>query len=118
MTTRRTFLTTSLATGAAVAMPMSVSRSAHAAGTDGFRVGLIGCGGRGCGAAVNAMNAGADVKVVALGDLFEDQLKKGYENLRQANAAQVQVDESHRFYGFDAYRKVIESDVNVVAITW
>ncbi len=58
MTTRRTFLKTSLAAGAALTMPLTLSRSAHAAGTDGFRVGLVGCGGRGSGAAVNAMNAG------------------------------------------------------------
>ncbi len=116
MTTRRTFLQQSLVTGAALAMPLSIARSAHAAGADGFRVGLIGCGGRGCGAAVNAMNAGADVKIVALADMFEDRLHKGYEALKQANNDQVLVDDDHKFFGFDAYKKVIESDVDVVVI--
>ncbi len=116
MTTRRNFLKASLATGAALTIPLSLARSAHAAGTDGFRVGLIGCGGRGCGAAVNAMNAGDDVKVVAMADLFEDRLKKGHQSLKQAKEAQVQVDDDHLFFGFDAYQRVLESDINVVLI--
>jgi len=116
MTTRRNFLKASLATGAALAAPLGIARSAHAAGVDGFRVGLIGCGGRGCGAAVNATNAGHDVKVVAMADLFEDQLNKGYANLKRANESQVQVGSEHRFFGFDAYKKLLESDINVVVI--
>ncbi len=116
MTTRRSFLKTSLATGAALSLPLSLARSAHAAGTDGFRAGLIGCGGRGCGAAVNAMNAGPDVKIVAMADLFDDRLQHGYQSLQDANAAQLQVDDDHKFAGFDAYQKVIDSDVDVVII--
>ncbi len=116
MNSRRSFLKTSLATGAALTMPLSIARSAHAAGADGFRVGLIGCGGRGCGAAVNAMNAGTDVKIVALADLFEDRLKRGHQSIKNINAEQVQVNEDCMFFGFDAYQKVIDSDVDVVLI--
>ena len=67
------------AAGAAVA-PLAVDRSAHAAGSDVLKVGLIGCGGRGSGAAVNAMNAGKDVRLVAMGDVFADkaQAARGY----------------------------------------
>ena len=116
MTTRRNFLKTSLAAGAALTMPLSLARSAHAGGTDGFRVGLIGCGGRGSGAAANAMNAGDDVKLVAMADLFEDRLVPARARLKELSPNQVQVDDDHLFLGFDAYQKVIESDVDVVLL--
>jgi len=116
MTTRRTFLKTSLAAGAALTTPLSLTRSAHAAGADGFRVGLIGCGGRGSGAAANAMNAGEDVKLVAMADLFEDRLAPARARLKELSPNQVQVDDDHLFHGFDAYKKVLESDVDVVLI--
>ncbi|NLX54257.1 MAG: Gfo/Idh/MocA family oxidoreductase [Planctomycetaceae bacterium] len=116
MTTRRTFLKTSLAAGAALTTTLSLTRSAHAAGADGFRVGLIGCGGRGSGAAANAMNAGEDVKLVAMADLFEDRLAPARARLKELNPNQVQVDDDHLFHGFDAYKKVLESDVDVVLI--
>jgi len=116
MTTRRNFLKSTLAAGAAMTLPLSIARSAHAAGADGFRVGLIGSGGRGCGAAVNAMNAGPDVRLVAMADLFEDRLKRGHADLKAIHAQQCQVDDEHLFFGFDAYKKVLESDVDVVLI--
>ena len=116
MTTRRSFLKATLATGAALTAPLSIARSAHAGNADGFRVGLIGCGGRGGGAAVNAMNAGKDVKVVAMADLFEDHLERRFKILKKEHATQFQVDQDHKFIGFDAYKKVLESDVNVVII--
>ncbi len=116
MTTRRTFLKTSLAAGAALTLPLPVARSAHAGGTDGFRIGLIGCGGRGSGAAVNAMNAGPDVTLVAMADLFPDRLASAHATLKQQKPEQVQVDADHRFHGFDAYQQVLASDVDVVLI--
>jgi predicted dehydrogenase len=116
MTTRRQFLGTSLAAGAALSLPLAVSRAAHAAGTEGFRVGLIGCGGRGCGAAANAMNAAPDIKLVAMADLFEDRLRPARERLKEGYPDQVQVDDEHLFHGFDAFRAVIGSDVDVVII--
>ncbi len=116
MTTRRTFLKTSLAAGAALTLPLSVARSAHAAGTDGFRIGLIGCGGRGSGAAVNAMNAGDDVKLVAMADLFPDKLAPARERLQQAKPDQVQVPDDQLFSGFDAYQKLLATDIDVVLI--
>ncbi len=116
MTTRRSFLKTSLAAGAALTMPLTLSRSAHAAGTDGFRVGLVGCGGRGSGAAVNAMNAGKDVKLVAMADLFEDRLVPARARLQEANPDQMQVADDHLFSGFDAYQKLLNSDIDVVIL--
>ncbi|MHB8867110.1 MAG: Gfo/Idh/MocA family protein [Pirellulaceae bacterium] len=116
MTTRRTFLKHSLAASAALSMPLSLSRSAHAGGTDGFRVGLIGCGGRGSGAAVNAMNAGNDIQLVAMADLFEDRLVPARTRLKEARPDQVQVADDHLFWGFDAYQKLLASDIDVVLI--
>lgn len=115
--TRRDFLrgSTALAAGAAVA-PLALHRAAHAAGSDVIKVGLIGCGGRGSGAAVNAMNAGGDIRLVAMGDLFADKAKASRDRLAKLKPEQVMVDDDHVFDGFDAYQKVIDSDVDVVLI--
>ena len=112
---RRQFLATSAAAGAVLGT-LPLSRSVHAAGSDVIKVGLIGCGGRGSGAAANAMNAGADVRLVAMSDIFEDRVKSSRDNLKKAKPDQVAVDDEHCFVGFDAYQKVIASDVDVVLI--
>ena len=73
---RREFLGDSLGLlSAAAAATLPISRSAHAAGSDVFKVGLIGCGGRGSGAAVNAMNADPSVRLAAMTDIFADRLE-------------------------------------------
>lgn len=116
-TSRRNFLKTSATlTGAALTGALSLERSAHAAGSDVIKIGLIGCGNRGTGAAINAMNAGKDVRLVALADLFEEKLKPAREKLKTAKPDQVAVDDAHCFAGFDAYKQVITSDVDVVLI--
>ena len=80
-----------------------------------MRVGLVGCGGRGTGAAANALRADPNVKLVALGDTFADHLENSLNALLATEdiAAQVDVDEDHRFVGWDAYQRVIDS-VDVV----
>ena len=115
MTTRRSFLKSTLTAGAAAAVPLSLVRSAHAAGSDKIKIGLIGCGGRGSGAAVNAMNAGPDVTLVAMADIFEDRITGARERLQKLKPEQVAVDDDQMFLGFDAYQKVIDS-VDVVLI--
>jgi len=114
---RRQFLKTASAlAGTAAVASLSIQRSAHAAGRDGFRIGLIGCGGRGSGAAINAMDAGPDIKLVAMGDIFEDRLQGARQRLSKAKPDQVQVKDDHCFIGFDAYQKVLASDIDVVLI--
>ncbi len=114
---RREFLKkTGAVAGAAAVGSLSVARGAHAAGKGGFKFGLIGCGGRGSGAAVNAMNAGEDIKLVAMADIFEDKLQGSRARLKKIKPNQVAVDDDHCFVGFDAYKKVIASDVDVVLI--
>lgn len=116
-TTRREFLRTSavLASAAALGHP-ALERSAHAAGSGTIRIGLIGCGGRGTEAANNAMNAGKDIRLVAMADIFDERLKASREQLKKAKPDQFAVKDDHCFIGFDAYEKVLASGVDTVLI--
>jgi myo-inositol 2-dehydrogenase / D-chiro-inositol 1-dehydrogenase len=116
-TTRRDFLKTSAAlAGTALMGELAISRSAHAAGSGEIKIGLIGCGGRGTGAAGNALNAGPDIKLVALADVFRERVESSLKGLKQRKAGQVEVKDDHCFVGFDAYQHLIESGVDVVLI--
>ncbi|MBM3858840.1 MAG: Gfo/Idh/MocA family oxidoreductase [Verrucomicrobia bacterium] len=111
---RRDFLKTSGATAlGALAFPHILSAAPN---TQTLRIGLIGCGGRGTGAAKEALNADSNTAVVALGDLFEDRLAQGLDALRKHAPDRVRIDKARCFLGFDAYRKVIASDVDVVLL--
>ncbi|MEE8466929.1 MAG: Gfo/Idh/MocA family oxidoreductase, partial [Planctomycetota bacterium] len=82
-----------------------------------LRIGLVGCGGRGGGAATNALRADPDVRLVALGDTFEDRALATREQLGKVLdiAERVQVDDAQVFTGFDAYKQVIDA-VDVVLL--
>jgi predicted dehydrogenase len=114
VSSRRRFLKTSAIAAAAAAGELAWARTATAAGSDVIKIGLIGCGGRGSGAAANALNSGKDVRLVALADLFADRLQGARAALKQRYPAQAAVDEDHCFLGFDAYEKLIASGVDVV----
>ena len=115
--TRRDFLKTSAAAAATATLSsLDIVRSAHAAGSGVIKIGLIGCGGRGTGAAINAMNAGQDVRLVAVADIFEERLRNGLAQVKKAKPDQVEVKNDQCFVGFDAYEKVIASGVDVVLI--
>ena len=103
--------------GACAAMTgLSPARSAHAAGSDVIRVGLIGCGGRGAGAAAEAMQADPGVRLVAMGDVFASRVETRRKALQTRLPDQMLVDDDHCFSGLDAYKKVIEaSDVVLIA---
>lgn len=116
MTNRRLFLKS---TGAAVlgsALPLSFV-SGKPPGAKTLKVGLVGCGGRGTGAAVQALSADPDVVLTAMGDVFSDHLEKSYQAIVEEVGDKVKVSKSHKFIGFDAYRKVIDSGVDVVILT-
>src|SRR5262245_46322189 len=104
-TSRRDFLATSAATAAAVAS----SAKLFAAGNDTLKVGLIGCGQRGTGAAAQALKADKNVKLVAMADAFEDRLNESLENLLKKKdvAEKVDVKPDAKFVGFDGYKHVI-----------
>ena len=112
---RRDFLRTSSLLTAALATGAGGS-GAHAAGGDTIRVGLVGCGGRGTGAAVNAMKAGKDVKLVALGDMFREKLESSRSELRGDGGDNYAVADDKCFTGFDAYKQVIDSGVDLVLL--
>lgn len=116
-TSRRDFIKASsaLMAGGAVGS-LSMARSANAAGSDVIRMGLIGCGGRGTGAATDAVK-GSDgtAKIVAMGDVFEDQLQKSYRSLKGLAEA-FDVPKERQFVGFDAYQKVLASDIDLVIL--
>lgn len=115
---RRDFLKTSATlTGAALTGALSLERSVHAAGSDVLKIGLIGCGARGTAAALNALNAGKDIRLTAVADIFDERLRESLVRLRKARPAQVQVQDDHCFLGFDAYRQLLASGVDVVLIT-
>jgi myo-inositol 2-dehydrogenase/D-chiro-inositol 1-dehydrogenase len=73
-----------------------------------LRVGLVGCGGRGTGAAMQALNADKEVILWSVGDLFGDRLESSLSGLKENFGDRVQIPEDRRFVGFDAYKKVIE----------
>jgi predicted dehydrogenase len=79
-----------------------------------LRAGLIGCGGRGSGAAKDFLSAGPNLQIVALGDLFEDRLKDCRDGLKKEKNVDVADDKC--FLGFDAYQKVIACDVDIVIL--
>ncbi len=116
--TRRDFVRNSLGSAAAIGLSVgTIASRAHAAGNDTIRVGLVGCGGRGTGAAVQALSADPHVKLTALGDLFADYLENSLKSL-QANkevSARIDVPTDRRFTGFDAYKGVIDN-VDVVCL--
>jgi len=81
-----------------------------------LKIGLIGAGGRGSGAARDCLNADAGAVIWAIGDLFEDRLNGTASYLEKDAASQYKVG-NRKFTGFDAYKKVIASDVDVVILT-
>jgi predicted dehydrogenase len=115
--TRREFLKSSTAVvGGVVAAGLGTIPAVHAAGSDEIRVGLIGCGGRGTGAAEDVVTASLGVKLVAVGDVFKDRITNCLAQVKKAAADKVDVPEDRQFVGLDAFEKVIGSDVNYIIL--
>ncbi|HTG43964.1 MAG TPA: Gfo/Idh/MocA family oxidoreductase [Verrucomicrobiae bacterium] len=115
---RRAFLKkSSLAVAAGVAAPyLAFPQKSFSQSNATLKVGLIGCGGRGTGAASQALSADKNVVLTALGDVFESQLDVAQKALSKDFADKVKVEPSNRFLGLDAYQKVIDSGVDVVLL--
>jgi predicted dehydrogenase len=113
---RRDFLAATAVGGSLAAL--GLAPNVHAAGGDLLRVGLIGCGSRGTGAASQALNADKNVNLVALADAFEDRLELSLATLKKDEKAadKVDVKPDHRFVGFDAYKDLLGSGVDVVLL--
>jgi predicted dehydrogenase len=108
-TTRREFLKTTGRLAAASALAGMTVPHVHAQGNETVQVALVGCGGRGTGAAANAMDVHkGPVKLIAMADVFDDRLKSSYEGLSKKYADRMDVPEERKFIGFDAYRHAMD----------
>jgi len=117
MNTRKKFLTTTAAT--AMTAGLSLARSAYAAGDDLIKVGLVGCGGRGRGAALNALysNKGTmNIKIVALGDAFKNMVDGTVQLLADEFPDKVDIPEERRFAGLDCCERVLDTDIDVILL--
>src|SRR5437867_5772047 len=108
LTSRREFLKNSSRLAAASALAGVALPHVHAAGSDNIQLALVGCGGRGTGAAGNAMAQSGPPKLVAMADVFEHKLKGSYNTLKEKFDNQVDVPEDRKFIGFDGYQKAMD----------
>ena len=112
---RRGFLKTNAVVGSALAT-LPIERAAHAAGKGQLRVALVGCGGRGSGAANQMLNVSSDVRLVAMADVDEARLVTSLKNLEAQHPHQLNVPKERQFVGFDAYKQALkEADVAILA---
>ncbi len=110
VTSRREFLKSTGRIAAASALAGAVIPHVHAAENNTIQVALVGCGGRGSGAAGNALSTrNGPIKLVAMADVFTERLKSSYETLQKQFAEKVEVPEERKFIGFDAYQKAMDS---------
>jgi predicted dehydrogenase len=114
---RRDFLKKSAAASTALAA-LTVPRFAHAGADETLKVGLVGCGNRGSGAAVDALSADPHARLVAMGDTFADHAHNALNTIKRNSPTpeQVAVSDDRVFSGFDAYKQVIDSGVDVVIL--
>jgi myo-inositol 2-dehydrogenase/D-chiro-inositol 1-dehydrogenase len=119
---RRDFIKSSslLVAGSAVAGSvmggLSIARAAHAYGNEEIKIGLIGCGGRGSGAAAQAMNTAGPTKLVAMADAFPDRLQASLRGLSSQYGPKVDVPKERQFVGFDAYQHVLAQELDLVIL--
>ena len=116
MSNRRSFLQTSAALLAGSLVADIGYANTIKLKNDPLKVGLVGCGGRGTGAAMQALQADPGTVITALGDVFSGQIDQALHELSVEHPDRVKVDKTNRFVGFDAYKKVIASGVDVVLL--
>lgn len=109
MTSRREFLKTSTMAAAGVAVAGVMAPHVHAAEDNTIKIALVGCGGRGTGAAVNALSTQGPTKLYAMADFFEHRLQSSLKNLEQSFSKQLDVSPERRFVGLDAFKKAIDA---------
>lgn len=118
---RRDFLkvTTATAVGTSILSTLGSSAHVYANGDDKIKVGLVGCGGRGTGAASQALSTKGNIKLEAMADAYRDRMDKSLSNLQKQFSGEpekVDVAEEKKFVGFDAYQKLLDSGVDVVIL--
>ncbi len=113
---RRNFMKQSTIVAAGAAISASIARTAHAAGSDEIKFVVIGCGGRGSGAAENIMNTKGNVKLVAVADAFANKAEYAVNRLGKQHKEKVDVPADQIFSGLDAYKKAIDVECDLVVI--
>src|SRR5213593_647405 len=109
LTTRRDFIKTTGRIAAASALAGVAIPHVHAAGGDLIQLALIGCGGRGRGAARDALvTKHGPTKLVAMADVFEDKLRESYDELKRNCGDHIEVPQDRQFIGFDGYKKAMD----------
>ena len=120
--TRRNFMQRSAGTAAATAAGLQIVRPQALRGDDGEKlsIGIVGCGGRGTRGVAEAIRGNPNYELHVMGDLFEDQLERSLRRLRDSDEfpaevkQQIKVAPENRYLGYDAYKKVVDSGVDVV----
>ena len=115
---RREFLkgSTAALAPAALAGSLSIARSAHAAEGEQITIALVGCGGRGTGAAANCLDVPDDIKLIAVADAFEDRAARSLQTLKSRYGDKVDVPPDRVFVGFDAYKQAIGCGADLVLL--
>jgi predicted dehydrogenase len=114
---RREFLKTATAAGSAAAL-LASGNFAFAGGSEQIKIGLVGCGGRGSGAAADALQADPGVHLTAIADVYKSQIDRSLGNLTKLEGMgkRVQVPDANQFVGLDAYQRLLDTDVEVVLL--
>jgi hypothetical protein len=108
-TSRREFIKTTGRIAAVSAFAGMTVPYVHAQGSDTIQVALVGCGGRGTGAAANAMGVnGGGVKLAAMADVFQERLNNSYDELMKSHGQNMDVPQERKFIGFDGYRHAMD----------
>lgn len=117
---RRKFISTSAKIAAAGSIAASISPGRalgfHNSDNDTLKIGLVGCGGRGTGAVLNATNADSNTQVVALADAFMDRIESCAKSIKGQIPDKFAVEQDHMFTGFDCYKKICETDIDVILL--
>ena len=119
---RRSFLKSSTAAGVAAGFQIIKPELVRGAGREKLTAGIIGCGGRGTLAVLDLLIVNRNVELVAMADLFEDQLEESHRRLNDPEEIgvifdRIKVAPDRRHIGFDAYKKIVDSDVDIVMLT-
>jgi len=118
--TRRSFLGNTAAAVAGSALLAGAPSIGRAQSAKTLSIALVGCGGRGSGAAKQALSADSNIVLTAMADIAPDQIEKSLENLKgqfSSEPEKIKVEDSRKFVGLDAIDKVLASDVDVVLLT-
>src|SRR6266508_4590058 len=110
-TTRRDFIKTTGRIAAVSALAGVTLPAVHAAGSSLVQVALVGCGGRGTGAAANALSTTKQgpIKLVAMADVFENRLNSSFDTIKRQSSENVEVLPDRKFIGFDGYKKAMDT---------